>query len=237
MCSQFVWNGVDCVEALGCTCSGNCTLPQATYVGCMELHSMCWTHVCSASVFCPTSYYCERASCDPAASGACRAVPSDCSTTPHTASCGCDQIAYASICEIARARQSASPEGPSCGVCNAPNVTVTPCASSLGWAWNGTTCVEQMGCSCTGECGRLEPTEMDCIARYQAACTPMFPCGSRSCRRSVEVCNVGTMGSYCAAPPGASCPTPTCTCLIGAGLATSATCSDDGDGRVVVTTP
>lgn len=238
LCSQFVWNGVDCVESLGCTCSRDCTLPQPTYVACMELHSACWAHTCSTSVLCPAHYYCERATCDLAAHGACRAIPSDCSSATRTAVCGCDRIAYASSCEAARAVQSTSPDGPNCGVCNAPNVTLTPgCMTSLGWMWDGRACVEAIGCTCTGDCSRLEPSETSCLGRYQDACTPMFPCGSVSCRRDAEVCNVGPMGSYCSAPGLAACPAPTCACLVGAGLTTTANCTDDGAGRVVLTSP
>lgn len=237
-CTWFVWNGVGCVEVLGCSCSGSCGLPQASYIACMELHSACWSRTCSTASLCPAGYFCERPTCNAAVTGACRAVPSDCSSATHGAICGCDQIEYTSSCEAARARQSVIADAPACGVCNAPAVTITPgCTTSIGWSWDGSHCIERVGCACDGDCARLEPSEMTCIARYQSACQGMFPCGPRSCRRGVEVCNSTTTGAYCAAPSATACATPTCTCLVAAGATTLDACTDDGAGAVVVTVP
>lgn len=237
MCSSFVWNGVDCAEAIGCSCTGDCSLPQPTYADCMDLHAMCWEHGCSASTTCPHGYYCERASCEASAGGTCARIPADCSTVPLRTSCGCDGAAYRSPCEAARAEQTVAPGPPTCGACNPPVVTITSgCSTSLGWEWDGV-CFERSGCACSGQCDRLEPTQAACTARYASACSALFPCGTTSCTRSAAWCHhVGPMEHTCEAPPMA-CPAPTCECLVAAGLTTMANCADDGAGAVSVSTP
>jgi hypothetical protein len=194
--------------------------------------------VCSAGSLCPDGYYCARTSCDLAASGTCRVVPTDCSTIDGTATCGCDQVAYRSACELAMAGQSLAPGSPRCGACNRPDVTITAgCGTSLGWGWDGESrCLEYTGCACAGECDRLESTPDRCISRYATSCGDVFPCGSTSCMRHAELCTHGTTDE-CAPAPAACGGSASCPCLVSAGLTTMAGCVDDGAGGVSITRP
>lgn len=105
-CVRWVWEGTTCVIVRGCDCSGACTLAGDTYLSCMELHTRCWPHECSATRPCPTGYYCDRPSCS-AALGTCAAVPTDgCVLATPAPTCGCDGITYGSPCAAALASQS-----------------------------------------------------------------------------------------------------------------------------------
>jgi hypothetical protein len=117
---------------------------------------------------------------------------------------------------------------PTCGACNPPSITLVPgCSTSLGWTWDGSRCVEQLGCSCTGACDRLEATESACVSRYQLPCAGYFPCGATSCARNTQYCGSGTCRTF-----GSTCIPGACGCLM---VSPGQTCSDDGAGAIVVT--
>jgi hypothetical protein len=116
---------------------------------------------------------------------------------------------------------------PTCGVCNPPVMTIAPgCSTSLGWAWDGTQCIEHVGCSCSGQCDRFEPTQIACEQHYRAVCQSYFACGASSCARNAQYCFESVMGAQCMPVP---CSPPTCACVLAAQpLATG--CMDDGAG-------
>jgi len=187
-------------------------------------------YACSSTMPCASGYFCDRRFCtdDP---GICARIPADCTHASPTATCGCDGVAYRSSCEAQSARQSTTL--PTCGPCNPPDVTITAgCTTSLGWAWNGAACVEQIGCACTGDCDALESSQADCNARYQAQCGRFFPCDETSCRRGSEYClTSGAEGACVAAPAG--CTTVTCACVESTLPTTS--CIDEAAGVVRAT--
>jgi hypothetical protein len=153
-------------------------------------------------------------------------------SAPRVASCGCDGFAYPSRCEASRVGQTLT-ASPTCGVCNAPAITITPgCSTVLGWAWDGARCVAQTGCDCTGACDRLEATELDCMHRYAGACAALFPCGATSCARGNELCVLAASGGTCMTS-SSMCD---CACVATLGL-TITGCTDDGHGGVTATTP
>jgi hypothetical protein len=230
-CTRWVWNGLDCVSSQGCVCSGDCGVTGDSYVACMGNHEACWSQQCGASTPCPHDFFCARA-CG-AASGLCTPSPTDgCATAPHLAACGCDGIAYTSSCRAQLAGQSLLTT-PTCGACNPPAVTFTAgCTTTIGWSWDGQQCVAQTGCACAGACDRLEPTESACLRRYAAACAPVFPCGTASCRLHTELCLLGPSAGICIPMP-AGCSD--CACILGGDLG-AVDCSDDGAGRVVALT-
>jgi hypothetical protein len=233
-CMHWVWNGLDCVAATGCTCSGSCDVLTNSYVECMDAHTICWPHVCDVASPCPTGYFCGRASCA-STSGVCTLTPTiDCATTPHLATCGCDGFSYRSVCDAQRAGQS-SPDAPTCGACTAPELTITSgCSTPLGWSWDGLQCIERTGCACAGACDELEPTEAACRARFESACASVFPCGQTSCRRGTEFCLLGTNAGLCQTIP-AACPRPDCACVLSLDLGATA-CTEDASGDITATT-
>jgi len=231
-CFSFFWDGTNCVEQAGCTCTGSeCGMRRDTYVDCMELHTVCWSHFCDAVDFCPSDYFCLYTSCGTDV-GLCTPVPSDCTSAAHEPTCGCDHLVYASPCEAQRARQTLEPT-PGCGVCNAPATTIAPgCSTSLGWMWDGTRCVEQIGCSCAGPCDRFEPTQLACEQHYQSICRDYFTCGNTSCHRSAEYCLHDTMGGRCIPVP-TSCSLPSCACVLSS-QTVATRCMDDGAGGLTL---
>jgi len=226
LCSSYVWNGSDCIQVSGCTCAGACTLPQPTYGSCMSLHGTCWSPTCNSARFCPNEFFCQRNSCADA-TGTCMVVPADCSTVRSTPTCGCDGVAYRTPCEAQRAMQTIAPT-PICAACDAPAITLVPgCSTSLGWTWDGSRCVEQIGCSCMGACDRLEASQSACMSRYQTPCGGFFPCAAASCARNTQYCRSGSCVAF-----SSLCVPGTCDCLM---LSASDTCTDDGAGGIVVT--
>jgi len=235
-CERWVWNGVDCVQVFGCTCAGDCSVPQPTYTQCMTTHAACWSPRCSLTSLCPNGYFCEREHCADDI-GTCTPIPSSCIGEPHAPICGCDLATYRSLCDARRATVVGTLPAPTCGACNFPAITVSPgCTTSLGWAWDGASCVEQVGCSCSGQCDRLEPTLGECLSHYDVACRDYYPCGGWSCARHSEYCSHSPSSTYCIGAPGPCTSTFNCSCIL-ANTIPGATCSEDGTGAIDVTTP
>lgn len=117
------------------------------------------------------------------------------------------------------------------------------CDLSFGWGWNGTTCVNISGCTCTGaDCGSLAGSEATCLGRHDT-CGPLagtFACGpTLRCTGGLEYCEatsggpIGAIRYACSPLPRTCRRAPTCaTCFPRPGAGT--TCTEGGAGELTV---
>lgn len=101
------------------------------------------------------------------------------------------------------------------------------CDLSFGWAWNGTSCVDVSGCTCTGaDCGALASDEATCMTERATCRSPSgraFACGpDQLCALGAEYCQAfapGKLGAITyscqSLPTGTRCQArPSCaTCF------------------------
>lgn len=125
---------------------------------------------------CPSTHYCDFTELGACGlldeTGICQPRPTDCSTDCVEV-CGCDGTTYCNECEAHAAGREVASEG----ACAPPDPCrpmdafgIGDCTTSVGWAWNGSACVELIGCSCDGtDCFRVESTQELCEAPF-ASC-------------------------------------------------------------------
>jgi hypothetical protein len=227
---------IDCTPGSIC-CDATCGICASEHTGCPAELPACGPpdaavvpYACSNTEPCASGFFCDRRNCADER-GICTRIPASCDHANPVATCGCDGVAYRSSCDAQHVEQSTTL--PTCGPCNPPAITITSgCTTSLGWAWNGSACTEQIGCVCSGHCEALESSQMDCNARYQAQCGRFFPCDETSCRRGTEYCLTSMGEGACVAAP-TGCSVLDCAC-VRSGLPTTS-CTDEGNGVIRAT--
>lgn len=190
----------------------------------------CSQMVCSGGVYRRESGMCDAGMCE------CPAPPTGCHYVGDP--CPCSAI----VCEPVRCGRTLCSMGTeccnaSCGVCVEPggmcaDVVCPPdcspldavgsgaCDASLGYAWNGSECVDVRGCSCAGaDCPILFASSDECYATFSGCARTCGGFGGLTCDPALEWCDYGPDPSWCGGVDDAGIcrPRPTeCPPVVGA---------------------
>lgn len=155
---------------------------------------------------CPTGEYCKfdlEAQCGAFDTpGVCTPIPEPICPPVVRPVCGCDGVTYSSACDAAVAGVSVAAEGacvkPGCEAQDAMEEGDRD--TSLGFAWDGATCVELVGGKCVGDdCDAVFWSKAACLSHYlEAECYQPVVCGGRFGADCAD-------DEFCDYPDGAMC--------------------------------